>query len=167
MATHFHQDVFYCPLPINILCFFRHQDTHICSLLHKSGGCSYWNIFCPVPAAWFQRSIGEQSWIVSLKKDLLSSLIKPKHHKMSIFQIGIVLCTCCALLALLCVVKFAVYFSSPEQRAKVLIMNIIANPTILTGWQNLAAFRQRQKWPWKFSSSAYLQFSRQMRRFCA
>jgi len=34
--------------------------------------------------------------------------------------IGIVLCTCCALLALLCVVKFAVYFSSPEQRAKVM-----------------------------------------------
>ena len=36
-----------------------------------------------------------------------------------------------------------------------------------TGWQNLAAFRRGQKWPWKFSSSAYLQFSRQMRRFCA
>ena len=26
------------------------------------------------------------------------------------------------------------------------------------GWQNLAAFRRGQKWPWKFSSSAYLQF---------
>ena len=33
------------------------------------------------------------------------------------------------------------------------------------GWQNLAAFRREQKWPWKFSSSAYLPFSRQMRRF--
>ena len=29
------------------------------------------------------------------------------------------------------------------------------------GWQNLAAFRWGQKWPWKFSSSTYLQFSRQ------
>ena len=36
-----------------------------------------------------------------------------------------------------------------------------------TGWKNLAAFRREQKWQWKFSSSAYLQFSRQMRRFCA
>ena len=36
-----------------------------------------------------------------------------------------------------------------------------------TGWQNLAAFRREQKWQWKFSSSAYLQFSRQMHRFCA
>ena len=35
------------------------------------------------------------------------------------------------------------------------------------GWQKLAAFRQRQKWPWKFPSNAYLLFSRQMRRFCA
>ena len=35
------------------------------------------------------------------------------------------------------------------------------------GWQNLAAFRREQKWQWKFLSSAYLQFSRQMRRFCA
>ena len=34
------------------------------------------------------------------------------------------------------------------------------------GWQNLAAFRREQKWQWKFSS-AYLQFLRQMRRFCA
>ena len=39
--------------------------------------------------------------------------------------------------------------------------------THLPGWQNLAAFRREQKWQWKFSSSAYLQFSRQMRRFCA
>ena len=31
------------------------------------------------------------------------------------------------------------------------------------GWQKLAAFRWRQKWPWKLSSSAYLLFSRQMR----
>ena len=38
---------------------------------------------------------------------------------MCFFQIGIVLCTCCALLALFCVIKLAVYFSSPEQRAKV------------------------------------------------
>ena len=37
----------------------------------------------------------------------------------------------------------------------------------LAGWQNLAAFRRKQKWQRKFSSSAYLQFSRQMRRFCA
>ena len=36
-----------------------------------------------------------------------------------------------------------------------------------TGWKNLAASRREQKWQWKFSSSAYLQFSRQMRRFCA
>ena len=36
-----------------------------------------------------------------------------------------------------------------------------------SGWQNLAAFRREQKWQWKFSSSAYLQFLRQMRRFCA
>ena len=35
------------------------------------------------------------------------------------------------------------------------------------GWQNLAAFRRGQKWPWKFLSSALLQFLRQMRRFCA
>ena len=35
------------------------------------------------------------------------------------------------------------------------------------GWQNLAAFRREQKWQWKLSSNAYLQFSRQMRRFCA
>ena len=32
------------------------------------------------------------------------------------------------------------------------------------GWQNLAAFRREQKWQWKFSSNAYLQFSH---RFCA
>ena len=32
------------------------------------------------------------------------------------------------------------------------------------GWQNLAAFRREQKWQWKFSSNAYLQFSR---HFCA
>ena len=37
----------------------------------------------------------------------------------------------------------------------------------LTGWQDLAGFRRGQKWPWNLSSSAYLQFSRQMRRFCA
>ena len=37
----------------------------------------------------------------------------------------------------------------------------------IAGWQNLAAFRREQKWQWKFSSNAYLQFSRQMRRFCA
>ena len=36
-----------------------------------------------------------------------------------------------------------------------------------TGWQNLAAFRRGQKWPWKFSSSAYLHFLRQIRPFCA
>ena len=36
-----------------------------------------------------------------------------------------------------------------------------------TGWQNLAAFRREQKWHWKFPSNAFLQFSRQMRRFCA
>ena len=35
------------------------------------------------------------------------------------------------------------------------------------GWQNLAPFRREQKWQWEFSSSAYLQFLRQMRRFCA
>ena len=35
------------------------------------------------------------------------------------------------------------------------------------GWQDLAGFRRGQKWPWNLSSSAYLQFSRQMRRFCA
>ena len=35
-----------------------------------------------------------------------------------------------------------------------------------SGWQNLAAFRREQKYQWKFSSSAYLQFSRQMRCFC-
>ena len=37
---------------------------------------------------------------------------------------------------------------------------------LVPGWQNLAAFRREQKWQWKFSSSAYLQFSRQMRCFC-
>ena len=36
-----------------------------------------------------------------------------------------------------------------------------------SGWQILAAFRRMQKWQGKLSSSAYLQFSRQMRRFCA
>ena len=36
-----------------------------------------------------------------------------------------------------------------------------------SGWQDLAGFRQGQKWPWNLSSSAYLQFSQQMRRFCA
>ena len=36
----------------------------------------------------------------------------------------------------------------------------------VAGWQNLAAFRREQKWQGKFSSSAYLQFSRQMRCFC-
>ena len=38
---------------------------------------------------------------------------------------------------------------------------------VTTGWQDLAGFRWGQKWPWNLSSSAYLQFSRQMRRFCA
>ena len=38
---------------------------------------------------------------------------------------------------------------------------------LVTGWQDLAGFRGVQKWPWNLSSSAYLQFSRQMRRFCA
>ena len=37
----------------------------------------------------------------------------------------------------------------------------------VTGWQNLADFRQGRRWPWKLSSSAYLHFSRHMRRFCA
>ena len=36
---------------------------------------------------------------------------------------------------------------------------------LLSGWQNLAAFGREQNWQLKFSSSAYLQFSRQMRRF--
>ena len=36
-----------------------------------------------------------------------------------------------------------------------------------SGWQKLAAIRRRQKWPWKFLSSTYLKFSRQIRRFCA
>ena len=40
------------------------------------------------------------------------------------------------------------------------------NP-VIPGWQDLAGFRRGQKWPWNLSSSAYLQFSRQMRRFCA
>ena len=35
-----------------------------------------------------------------------------------------------------------------------------------SGWQDLAGFRRGQTWPWNLSSSAYLQFSRQMRRFC-
>ena len=39
--------------------------------------------------------------------------------------------------------------------------------SVNAGWQNLAAFRRGQEWPWTFSSSAYLQFLRQMRRFCA
>ena len=43
----------------------------------------------------------------------------------------------------------------------------ISPPIRAAGWQNLAAFRREQKWQWKFSSSAYLQISRQMRRFCA
>ena len=38
---------------------------------------------------------------------------------------------------------------------------------LLPGWQDLAGFRRGQKWPWNLSSSAYLQFLRQMRRFCA
>ena len=38
---------------------------------------------------------------------------------------------------------------------------------LTAGWQDLAGFRRGQKWPWNLSSSAYLQFSRQMRRFCA
>ena len=37
----------------------------------------------------------------------------------------------------------------------------------LAGWQDLAGFRRGQKWPLNLSSSAYLQFSRQMHRFCA
>ena len=40
-------------------------------------------------------------------------------------------------------------------------------PPAVAGWQNLAAFRREQKWQCKFSSSAYLQFSRQLRLFCA
>ena len=36
-----------------------------------------------------------------------------------------------------------------------------------SGLQILAAFRREQKWQGKLSSSAYLQFSRQMRRFSA
>ena len=48
-------------------------------------------------------------------------------------------------------------------------LNIFEPATFFTcsGWQNLAAFRRGQKWQWKFSSSAYLQFSQQMGRFCA
>ena len=38
---------------------------------------------------------------------------------------------------------------------------------VWTGWQNLASFRREQKRRWKFSSNAYFQFLRQMRRFCA
>ena len=41
------------------------------------------------------------------------------------------------------------------------------NWLIVSGWQDLAGFRRGQKWPWNLSSSAYLQFSRQMRSFCA
>ena len=42
-----------------------------------------------------------------------------------------------------------------------------ADDALIPGWQNLAAFRREQKWQWKVSSSAYIQFLRQMRRFCA
>ena len=55
--------------------------------------------------------------------------------------------------------------------------NLATDEVLLFGWnvkhrmapglQNLAAFRRGQKWPWKFASTAYLQFSRQMHRFCA
>ena len=38
---------------------------------------------------------------------------------------------------------------------------------LVPGWQNLAAFRREQKLQWKFSSNSYLQFSCQMRCFCA
>ena len=45
--------------------------------------------------------------------------------------------------------------------------NILYKVHTVPGWQDLAGFRRGQKWPWNLSSSAYLQFSRQMRRFCA
>ena len=48
-----------------------------------------------------------------------------------------------------------------------LMMAMLKKKGICSGWQELAGFRRGQKWPWNLSSSAYLQFSRQMRRFCA
>ena len=46
-------------------------------------------------------------------------------------------------------------------------LNRAKKSNLFSGWQNLAAFRWGQKLSWKFSSSAYLKFSRQMRHFCA
>ena len=56
-----------------------------------------------------------------------------------------------------------------NQLIKWFFHNMTQEPVYLSnaGWQDLAGFRRGQKWPWNLSSSAYLQFSRQMRRFCA
>ena len=47
----------------------------------------------------------------------------------------------------------------------VIFVDVDCESNIESGWQNLSAFRRGQKWSRKFSSSAYLQFSRQMHRF--
>ena len=46
----------------------------------------------------------------------------------------------------------------------VIFVDVDCESNIESGWQNLAAFHQGPKWSWKFSSRAYLQFSRQIRR---
>jgi len=47
------------------------------------------------------------------------------------------------------------------------IKDIVVLVQVYAGWQNLVAFRWEQKWQRKFLPSAFLQLSRQMRRFCA
>ena len=48
-----------------------------------------------------------------------------------------------------------------------LFIQICGDVWIESGWQKLADFRRWHKWPSKFSSGAYLLFSRQIRRFWA
>ena len=57
--------------------------------------------------------------------------------------------------------------SPPSCSLLVLLLSSSSVSSTQPGWQNLATFRREQKWQWKFSSNAYLQFSRQMRPFCA
>ena len=64
-------------------------------------------------------------------------------------------------------VKRQIFNEKPSQIKIVRKKHVRTQFYLRPGWQNLAAFRREQKRQWKFSSSAYFQFSRQMRRFCA
>ena len=120
MGTHFHQDVFYRhgPCPWTLYFFFIRILISVLFFISLTAAVIEISYALSRPPG-FNGHLVRKTELFHWKKDPFSSSIKPKHHKISIFQIGIVLCTCCALLVILCVVKFAVYFSSPEQRAKV------------------------------------------------